>query len=126
ARSIVEALLLTRSRGTGILAADARRAKAKPMVSALLRAFADLSAPPLRRVVALALLFAAASFAGLWIAVAIILDHSASFGWRVLDWLIQLLGALAVAGLSWLLFPAVATMVMGFFVERVAGAVEAL
>jgi CysZ protein len=96
------------------------------MVSALLRAFADLSAPPLRRVVALALLFAAASFAGLWIAVAITLGHSASFGWRILDWLIQLLGALAVAGLSWLLFPAVVTIVMGFFVERVAGAVEAL
>ena len=96
------------------------------MLRALLLAVADLRAAPLRRVVLLSLALAAASFAALWACLAILLDHAARLGWRPLDWLVQLLGALAVAGLSWLLYPAVATMVMGFFVERVAAAVEAL
>jgi CysZ protein len=95
------------------------------MVSALIRAFADISSPALRRVAALGLVIALASFAVLWTAVAVALGQSTLFAWRPLDWLIDLLGALAVLGLSWLLFPAVVTIVMGFFVERIAGAVEA-
>jgi uncharacterized protein involved in cysteine biosynthesis len=55
-----------------------------------------------------------------------VLDHSARFAWRPLDWLVDLLGTLAVMALSWLMFPAVVTLVMGFFLERIAGAVEAL
>ena len=96
------------------------------MVSALFRAFGNLFAPALRRVVGISLAVAAASFAALWVALAVILDHSARFGWRPLDWLVDLLGAVAVLGLSWLLFPAVLTLVMGFFLDRIAGAVELL
>jgi CysZ protein len=46
-------------------------------------------------------------------------------GWRPLNWLIDLLGVVGVFALGWLLFPAVLTMIMGFFLERVATAVEA-
>ncbi len=95
------------------------------MIGFLAQAIADLFAPALRRVVGLSFALAVASFAALWLALAIVLDH-ARFGWRPLDWLIDLLGALAALMLSWLLFPAVVTMVMGFFLDRVAGAVEAL
>lgn len=96
------------------------------MLSALLRAVADLAAPALRRIVAASLVLAAAILTALWLALAIVIDRYGGFGWRWLDWLIDLLGAAAAAALSWLLFPAVATMVMGFFLDRVAGAVESL
>ena len=96
------------------------------MLTALIRAFGNLFAPALRRVVGLSLAGAVASFAVLWIALAVTLGHSARFGWRALDWLVDLLGVVAVAGLSWLLFPAVVTLVMGFFLDRIAGAVEVL
>ena len=96
------------------------------MVFALFRAFGNLFAPALRRIVGLSLALAAASFVVLWLALAIVLDHGARFGWRPLDWVVDLLGAVATLVLSWLLFPAVVTMVMGFFLERIAGAVEAL
>jgi CysZ protein len=95
------------------------------MVSAFMRALADLSAPALRRVVALGLVIAMACFAALWTAVAVALGQSTFFTWQPLDWLVHVLGALAVLVLSWLLFPAVVTIVMGFFLERVAAAVEA-
>ena len=95
------------------------------MLSAFMRAIADLSAPALRRVVALGLAIAIACFAVLWIAVALALGQTTFFAWRPLDWLADLLGALAVLGLSWLLFPAVVTIVIGFFLERIVAAVEA-
>jgi CysZ protein len=95
------------------------------MISALMRALADLSAPALRRVVALGIVIAIACFAVLWTAVAVALGQSTFFAWQPLDWLVHVLGALAVAVLSWLLFPAVVTIVMGFFLERIATAVEA-
>ncbi len=96
------------------------------MFAALLRAVADLRAPALRRIVWLGLALAAASFAVLWIAVALVLNHTALFGWRPLNWVVDLLGAVAVGVVSWLLFPAVITMVLGFFLDRVADAVEKL
>lgn len=95
------------------------------MVSALMRALADLSSPALRHVVALGLIIAMACFAVLWTAVAVALGQSTFFDWQPLDWLVHVLGALGVLVLSWLLFPAVVTIVMGFFLERVAAAVEA-
>lgn len=96
------------------------------MVSALLHAFADLSAPALRRFVVLSLGLALASFIALWIAVAFLLGRTTLFDWGPLEWIVDLLGAAAVLVLSWLLFPAVVTIVTGFFLERIAAAVEAL
>ena len=102
------------------------RTNGRVMIAALVRAVGDLSAPPLRRIVWLSLALAVASFAVLWIAIAVILTHTALFGWRPLDWIVNLLGSLAVLVLSWLLFPAVATMMTGCFLDRIATTVEAL
>jgi len=96
------------------------------MIVALARACAELFTPALRRIVGLSLVLAVASFIGLWLAVAAMLHHAALFGWWPLDWLVDLLGAIAVLALSWLLFPAILTIVMGFFLDRVAATVEAL
>jgi uncharacterized protein involved in cysteine biosynthesis len=95
------------------------------MFAALLRAFAALPTPPLRRVVMLSLALAVASFALLWLGAGFLLDRAALFDWAALNWLVNILGGLAVLALSWLLFPAVATLVMGFFLDGVAAAVEA-
>jgi CysZ protein len=96
------------------------------MLNALFRVLAQLFSPPLRRIVGLSLVIAVVSFAGLWLGIAIALGYLPTIGWRPLDWLIDLLGIVGVALLSWLLFPAVVTLIMGFFLERVAAAVESL
>jgi len=96
------------------------------MLSALSRAIGQLSAPALRRVVVLSLVLSLASFILVWLGVAYLLARTTLFGWQPLNWLVDLLGALAVLVLSWLLFPAVATIIMGLFLDRVAAAVEAL
>src|SRR5215470_17463059 len=96
------------------------------MVIALFRAVSALGAPPMRRVVALSLGLAVVVFAVLWLAIATILYHTALFEWWLFNWLLDLLGGLAVLVLSWLLFPAIVTLIMGFYLERVAAAVETL
>jgi CysZ protein len=96
------------------------------MLTALLRAVSVLPEPPMRRVIALSLGLAIVTFAVLWLAVAAALYNTAIFDWRPLNWLFNLLGGLGVLVLSWLLFPAVVTLIMGFYLERVAAAVEAL
>src|ERR1700738_3239271 len=95
------------------------------MVGAFFRAVGALSEPPMRRVVALSLALAVLTFAVLWLAIAATLYHTAFFDWRPLNWLLNLLGGLAVLGLTWLLFPAIVTLIMSFYLERVAAAVEA-
>src|SRR5690242_8945596 len=96
------------------------------MVGALFRAVGALGERPMRRVVALSLALAVLSFAVLWLAIAALLYHTSFFEWRVLNWLVELLGGLAVLGLTWLLFPAAVTLIMSFYLERVAAAVEAV
>src|SRR6266436_6401202 len=96
------------------------------MFTALCRATYALTLPPMRRVVALSLALAVLTFAALWVAVAGVLYNAAFFEWRPLNWLVDLMGGLAVLVLSWLLFPAVVTAIMSFFLERIAAAVEAL
>jgi uncharacterized protein involved in cysteine biosynthesis len=96
------------------------------MFAPLGHALADLSAPPLRRIVVMSLGLAVIAFAVLWLALAAILEQIARFGWPAIDWLLQSLGLAAVLVLSWLLFPAVVTLIMGFFLTRIAGEVEAV
>src|SRR5947209_2931606 len=96
------------------------------MISAFLRALSALAMPQLRRVIAISLGLSVLSFVVLWLAVAIALHRGVSLGWAPLDWIVELLGAAAVLGLSWLLFPAVSTLFAGLFLGRVAAAIEAL
>ena len=100
--------------------------QAPAMFAALCRAFYALSTPPLRRTVAVSLTLAVLTFALLWLAGAGLLYNTRFFDWRPLNWLIDLIGGLAILGLSWLFFPAVVTLIMSLFLERVAAAVEAL
>jgi uncharacterized protein involved in cysteine biosynthesis len=95
------------------------------MFAALSRAVSALSMPPLRRVVALSLVIAVLTFAVLWAGIAGVLYDTTFFGWQPLDWLLDALGGLAVLALTWLLFPAVVTLIMSFFLDSVAAAVEA-
>jgi CysZ protein len=85
------------------------------MLTALLRAVSALSVPQMRRVVALSLGLTVVTFAVLWLAVAATLYHTAFFDWRLLNWLVNLLGGLGVLFLSWLLFPAIVTLIMSFY-----------
>ena len=62
------------------------------MLAALFRAFAALPTPPLRRVVLLSLALALTSFTVLWFGAAVLLDHTAFFGWAALNWLVNILG----------------------------------
>jgi CysZ protein len=96
------------------------------MLIALYRAVYALSTPPLRRIVALSLALALLTFVLLWLAVASVLYNTALFEWRPLNWLTDVMGGLAVLALSWLFYPAVVTLIMSLFLERVAAAVEAL
>ena len=66
------------------------------MVTALIRAFAALPTPPLRRVVGLSLTLAAASFLPLAAGAALFLDSSAALGWQPLRWLVDLLGEVGI------------------------------
>jgi uncharacterized protein involved in cysteine biosynthesis len=95
------------------------------MLAALSRAVSALSMPPLQRVVVLSLTLAVLTFALLWFGIAGVLYGTVFFRWRPLNWLLDLLGGLAVLVLTWLLFPAVLTLIMSLFLERVAAAVEA-
>ncbi len=95
------------------------------MLIALGRALGILATPPMWRVVALSLGLAVITFLLLWLGVAGFLYDTTLFEWRPLNWLLDLLGGLAVLALSWLLFPAVVTLIMSLFVERIAAAVEA-
>jgi CysZ protein len=95
------------------------------MLTAFCRAVRALAMPSMWRVVALSLALAVLTFGALWLAVAGVLYDATFFEWRPLNWLINLLGGLAVLALTWLLFPAVVTLIMSFFLERVAAAVEA-
>ena len=96
------------------------------MLNAFFQALGDLFSPPLRKVIALSLAIAIATFIALWIVVAFTLGHLPTVGWRAVNWLIDLVGTVGVLLVSWLLFPAVVTMIMGLFLERVATAVEAV
>lgn len=96
------------------------------MVTAMLRAVLVLWALPLRRIVALGLGLSSLVFGATWLAIGAAFYNTALFAWRPLDWLVDLMGGLATLVLSWLLFPAVVTLILGLFLDRVAAAVEAL
>lgn len=95
------------------------------MLSAFERAFGQLRDPRIIRVLAISLALSAALFVALWIGIGFLLTQTSLFeiGW--LDTAIDLLGGLATALLTFLLFPAVASATAGFFLDGVAEAVEA-
>ena len=94
------------------------------MIKAFIKAAQQISDPRARRVVWIALLAAAGVFIALWALIGFLLANTALFtiGW--LETAIDLLGGLATGVLTWLLFPATISAVIGLFLEDIASAVE--
>ncbi|HEX4113361.1 MAG TPA: EI24 domain-containing protein [Stellaceae bacterium] len=95
-----------------------------PMVAAILLALSDLFAPPQRRVLLASLLGALALLFVLWLGATVLLQLLTVTGFVWLDRIIGVLGSVGALFLAWLLFPAMSAIVMGFFLDRVARAVE--
>lgn len=94
------------------------------MISAFTRAVAQLGDSALRRVVWLGLLGAGLVFALLWLGVGLLLTHTRLFASGWLDVIVDVAGGAATLVGTFLLFPAVVTAVLGFFLEDAADVVE--
>jgi CysZ protein len=94
------------------------------MLSAFLVALADLFEPHQRRVLLFSLLGTLGLLLILWLGATWLLQliHLTGFAW--LDRTIGVLGSAAALVLAWLLFPATSALMLGFFVDSVARAVE--
>ena len=95
------------------------------MIKAFIKAAQQISDPRARRVVWVALAAAAGVFIALWFVLGFILANTALFSIGWLEAAIDVLGGLATGVLTWLLFPAVISAVIGLFLEDIAQAVEA-
>jgi len=95
------------------------------MIGAFIKATAQINDPAARRVVWLGLGAAIVAFAGLWAVVAYLLYATAFFTFGWLETAADVLGGLATLIITWLLFPAVVSAVIGLFLEDIAAAVEA-
>jgi CysZ protein len=97
---------------------------ATSMLSAFLVALADLFEPNQRRVLLFSLLGAIGLLLALWLGATWLLQliHLTGFAW--LDRTIGALGSAGALFLAWLLFPTMSALMLSFFVESVARAVE--
>jgi CysZ protein len=101
------------------------RGRGGGMIRAFLAAVAEVLDPGLRRLLVLSVVLAGAVLAALAAGLGWLLHHTSLFAIWYLDRAVELLGGLAILGLSWLLFPAVATLVLGFFLDGALAIVEA-
>jgi CysZ protein len=95
------------------------------MFSAFSRGISQLADGAIRAIVWRCLAAALATFVGLWLAIGVLLTETSLFAIPWLDAAVDLLGGLATAVITWFLFPAVVSAVVGFFLEDIAGTVEA-
>jgi uncharacterized protein involved in cysteine biosynthesis len=95
------------------------------MLSAFAKAFGQLSDAPIRRLVLVCLGGAILAFGLLFALIGWTLGHTVLFDIWWLEGVVDGLGALATLALTWLLFPAVASALIGLFLDRIAAAVEA-
>ena len=95
------------------------------MITALARAFGQLTDPPFRRVIFKTFLWSVALSIALFLAAAwgVTKIQATGIGW--LDGTIEFLGGGAAFIIAILLFPGLASIVVGLFLERIARAVEA-
>ncbi len=94
------------------------------MLQDLVRAFAELKDPRIRRVVLLSVGLAVLTFILLLGVVQLLLHWLGDTQYQWLNWLIGLAGAVGTAVLAWLMFPAVLVSVVGLFLDRVVDATE--
>ena len=95
------------------------------MLTDLSRAFGQLSDPGTRRYVLWSILGAILVLAALIAGIETALTLLAETGRVWLDWIVRALGALGAVVGAWFLFPAVASLIMGFLLDGVVRAVEA-
>lgn len=96
------------------------------MFKALTLALGQVVDPRTRAVVWRGVAGALAVFVALWIAVGWLLGQATLTDLAWLDWTLDILGGLAVAVVSWMLFPAAVIAVSGFFIDAVVDRTEAL
>ncbi len=95
------------------------------MFSALIKGIQQLNDPKARQVVWMAVGAGVLAIAVLWAIVGELLAKTAIFETWWLEGIADFLGGALTLVLSWLLFPAAISAVIGLMLERVAGAVEA-
>jgi len=94
------------------------------MISAFTKSFAQLPDPTFRKVIFLGILGALITFLLLFSAVTGFLFESVLVNIPWVDSAIDWLGSIATIAVVWLLFPAVASVIIGFLLEDIAEAVE--
>ena len=94
------------------------------MLDALGKAIGQLADPRLRRAIWLTLATSLAVVGGLVLAAWLLLARLSVFGIGWVDTALDLLAGAGVLVVAWLLFPATISVVVGFFLEEVADAVE--
>jgi uncharacterized protein involved in cysteine biosynthesis len=95
------------------------------MFSAFSRAIGQVLDPSMRRVLKISIVASIVAFIVLWFVAGALLTmtHVLGFGW--LDFLIDLAGGVATLVITWLLFPAVVTLISELLAEDICRAVEA-
>jgi CysZ protein len=94
------------------------------MISAFTKSFAQLPDPTFRKVIFWGVIGALLVFMLLLTAISGYLFETVFLSIPWMDTLVDWLGSIAVIGLVWLLFPAVASVIIGFLLEDIAQAVE--
>lgn len=94
------------------------------MLSAFSKALAQLGDPRARSAIWIGLAAALTVFFLLWTAVGTVLTETTLFDAGWLETVVDVLGGVATLAITWFLFPAVVSGVIGLFLERVADAVE--
>ena len=95
------------------------------MVSALSLAVADAFAPAERRLLLLTVGGTIALLIGLWLGASLVIAALHVTGWHWLNIAIDVLGSAATLFVAWLIFPSMAILILGFFLDRVIASVEA-
>jgi CysZ protein len=95
------------------------------MVSALSLAVADALAPAERRLLLLTVGGTIALLIGLWLGASLVIAALHVTGWHWLNIAIDVLGSAATLFVAWLIFPSMAILILGFFLDRVIASVEA-
>ncbi|MHA1598610.1 MAG: EI24 domain-containing protein [Alphaproteobacteria bacterium] len=95
------------------------------MIKAFVKSAAQISDPAARRVVWLSIAAAIGVFIALWMLIGFLLASTSLFAIGWLETAIDVLGGLATAAVTWLLFPAVISLVIGFLLDDICAAVEA-
>jgi len=94
------------------------------MLSALSRAFAQLPSPEMRGPLLRSVAWACLVFALLWVGLAAGIHYALMRDEYWIEILAGILGSLAAPALTWLLFPSMVLMILGFYSEAIIRAVE--